>query len=206
MLLVAVAGLLANAICAWVLARGGGHAHNLNTRGAFLHVVGDLLGSVAAIVAALVMLSTGWYLVDPILSAVIGGLILWSSWKLLRESVDVLLEAAPPEMAMADVRDDLTGVAGVVGVHDMHVWAVTSGFVAISAHVEVDESRPWEAVLIDLDSRAREAWGIVHVTFQPESAGATAAVFRGCSLDSPKGREACRLVPAGAHRDPVAAS
>jgi cobalt-zinc-cadmium efflux system protein len=201
MLLVAVAVLLANAICAWVLARGGGHAHNLNARGAFLHVVGDLLGSVGAIVAALVMLSTGWYLADPILSAVIGGLILWSSWKLLRESVDVLLEAAPPRMAMADLRDDLTGVAGVVGVHDMHVWTVTSGFVAISAHVEVDGARPWEAVLIDLDSRVRNAWGIVHVTFQPESAGATAAVFRGCSLDSPEGREACRFVPTGAHRD-----
>ena len=121
MLAVAVAGLLANAVSAWVLSRGGGHEHDLNTRGAFLHVVGDLLGSVGAIIAALVMLATGWYLADPLLSIGIGLLILRGSWRLLRESVDVLLEAAPTHIAPAAVREALTKVEGVRGVHDLHV-------------------------------------------------------------------------------------
>jgi cobalt-zinc-cadmium efflux system protein len=98
MLAVAVAGLLANALSAWVLMRGGSHQENLNVRGAFLHVVGDMLGSVGAIAAALIMLATGWYLADPLLSAGIGLLILWSSWNLLRESADVLLEATPRDI------------------------------------------------------------------------------------------------------------
>ena len=104
LLVVAVAGLLANSISAWVLSRGGGHDDNLNTRGAFLHVLGDLLGSVATIVAAVIMYFTGWYAADPILSGVIGGLVVFGAWSLLREAVDVLLEAAPRGVVVADVR------------------------------------------------------------------------------------------------------
>jgi cobalt-zinc-cadmium efflux system protein len=96
MLVIALAGLLANSVAAWVLMRGGGHRHDLNTRGALLHITGDLLGSLGAIAAALVMLLTEWYLIDPILSAGIGLLILWSSWRLLRESRGVGREAPPP--------------------------------------------------------------------------------------------------------------
>ena len=95
LLVVAVAGMLANIASAWVLSRGGGHRDNLNTRGAFLHVLGDLLGSVATIAAALIIAFTGWYAADPILSVLIGGLVVFGAWSLLRESVDVLLEAAP---------------------------------------------------------------------------------------------------------------
>ena len=145
MLVVAVAGLLANAASAWVLMRGGGHEHNLNTRGAFLHVIGDMLGSVGAIAAALIMMATGWYLADPILSAGIGGLILWSSWRLFRESVDVLLESAPKRVDVAAVCKAMKGVEGVAAVHDLHVWTVTSGLVALSAHVEVSPARDWHA-------------------------------------------------------------
>jgi len=200
MLAVAVAGLAANLASAWVLMRGGGHEANLNTRGAFLHVVGDALGSVGAIVAALVMLATGWYLADPILSAGIGVLILWSSWRLLRESVDVLLEAAPQGMDATEVRTAMAGVEGVAGVHDLHVWTVTSGLVALSAHVEVRDQGGWDPTLDALTGLLAERFGIAHVTLQPEPANARPVGFAGCSLDTEEGRAACRMVIA-AHRN-----
>ena len=193
MLAVAVAGLLANAASAWVLTRGGGHEQNLNMRGAFLHVAGDLLGSGGAILAAIVMLATGWYLVDPLLSAGIGLLILWGAWRLLRESVDVLLEATPKGIDAGEVRAAMAAVDGVAGVHDLHVWTVTSGLVALSSHVEVAGIRPWREVLVDLSTLLRERFAITHVTLQPEEPREHADLFRGCSLDSPDGRNACRV-------------
>lgn len=191
MLAVAIAGLGANAASAWILMRGGGHEENLNTRGAYLHVVGDMLGSVGAIVAALIMLATGWYLADPILSAGIGGLILWSSWKLLRESVDVLLEATPKGIDTTEVAGAIGQVAGIAGVHDLHVWTVTSGLNAMSGHVEVTGRRDWHDLLVELTALLRDRFGIAHVTLQPEAPHEPAGAFRGCSLDSPEGRAAC---------------
>ena len=193
MLVVAVAGLLANAVSAWVLSRGGGHKHNLNTRGAFLHVIGDMLGSVGAIVAALVMLATGWYLADPLLSAGIGLLVLWSSWKLLAESVDVLLEAAPKDIDVAALTTAMREVPGVTGVHDMHVWTVTSGLVAMTAHVEIAEAGRWMEILNAVNHLARDRFGIAHVTLQPEPPDSGEDQFRGCSLDTAEGRNACVL-------------
>lgn len=190
MLIVAIAGLAANAASAWVLSRGGGHQHDLNTRGAFLHVIGDLLGSVGAIVAALVMLATGWYLADPILSAGIGLLILWSAWRLLRESTEVLLEATPSEIDPIEVRRAMTTVPGVSGVHDLHIWTVTSGLVALSAHIECDRERDWNDLLVDLSALLRERFGIAHVTLQPEMGNLPAALAQ-CTLDTPEGRLAC---------------
>ncbi len=192
MLAVAIAGLGANVASAWVLMRGGGHEHNLNMRGAFLHVIGDMLGSVGAISAALIMLATGWYLADPILSAGIGLLILWSSWRLLRESVEVLLEATPAHIDATDVRARLREVDGVVGVHDLHIWTVTSGLVSMSAHVEVTGERDWHDVLDDLAGLLREQFGIAHVTLQPEARHTGTGAIE-CSLDTPEGRAACRV-------------
>lgn len=191
MLVVAVAGLGANAASAWVLSRGGGHEHNLNTRGAFLHVVGDMLGSVAAIVAALVMMWTGWYLADPILSALIGLLVLRSAWLLLKDSVDVLLEATPRGIETEEVRDAISDVDGVCGVHDLHIWTVTSGLESMSAHVQVNDTRPWNDVCVDLTDRMRERFGIAHVTLQPESCSGTHVTIQNCSLDTTEGRDAC---------------
>lgn len=206
MLLVAIAGLGANAASGWVLMRGGGHRENLNVRGAFLHVVGDMLGSIGAIVAALVMLATGWYLADPLLSAGIGVLILWSAWTLLRESVDVLLEATPKGIDPAMVRAAMVRVDGVAGVHDLHIWTVTSGLVAMSAHVEVAGARAWQDILEDLTRLLGARFGIAHVTLQPEEPIGAGDPFRGCSLDTEEGRNACRVAlrrvpasPAGAH-------
>ena len=194
MLVVAIAGLGANAASAWVLMRGGGHQESLNIRGAFLHVVGDMLGSVGAIAAALIMLATGWYLADPILSAGIGLLILWSSWRLLRESVEVLLQSTPAHINPREVQNVVAGVDGVVGLHDLHVWTVTSGLVAMSAHVEITGERDWHDVLADLAQQVREDFGFAHVTLQPE-ARRTGSGTTECSLDSPEGRAAC-LAPA----------
>ncbi len=190
MLAVAVAGLAANVASALVLSRGDGHQHDLNTRGAYLHVLGDLLGSVGAIVAAIVMLATGWYLADPILSALIGMLILWSSWRLMRESVEVLLEAAPPDIDARMVREAITEVDQVEGVHDLHIWTVTSGFTAISAHIDVADPGDWNRILPALADMLRDRFGIAHVTLQPES-GRDGVADDVCSIDTPEGREAC---------------
>lgn len=181
MLVVAVLGLLANAASAWVLMRGGGHQHNLNMRGAFLHVVGDMLGSVGAIAAALVMMVSDWYLVDPLLSAGIGLLVLWNAWRLMRESVDVLLEATPAGIDTNEVASAIATESGVDGVHDLHIWTLTSGFVALSAHVHITEPMRWNATCVALTDLVRERFGILHVTLQPES-GVTSAVG-GCSVD-----------------------
>lgn len=203
MLIVAYAGLGANVASAWVLSRGGGHEHSLNTRGAFLHVMGDMLGSVGAIVAALVMLATGWYLADPILSAGIGLLILWSSWRLMRETAEVLLEATPAHIDSRQVRATMMNVDGVTSVHDLHIWTVTSGLVSMSCHVVVSGDREWPDVLMDLAQVLREQFDIRHATLQPED-DRIAGEFADCSFDSPEGRAACLSQPSGTQRDPVA--
>ena len=191
LLVVAVAGMLANIASAWVLSRGGGHRDNLNTRGAFLHVLGDLLGSVATIAAALIITFTGWYAADPILSVLIGGLVVVGAWSLLRESVDVLLEAAPRGVVVAEVRRAMDAVPGVVGVHDLHVWTVTSGLTALSAHVETENLAGWETCMKTLATMLREQFGIAHATLQPESPRSASDTWDRCSIDAPDGRAAC---------------
>jgi len=191
MLLVAVAGLCANIAAAWVLSRGGGHEHNLNTRGAFLHVLGDLLGSVATIVAAIIIAFTGWFAADPILSAVIGGLVVFSAWSLLRESVEVLLEAAPKGIAIPDLRQAIETAPGVDGVHDLHVWTVTSGFAALSAHIETHTMADWPRTMDNLATMLRDRFDIVHVTLQPESPRPRRDAGNHCSFDAPAGQAAC---------------
>ncbi|MGH9174424.1 MAG: cation diffusion facilitator family transporter, partial [Vicinamibacterales bacterium] len=198
MLIVAAAGLLANAASASVLMRGGAHHESLNVRGAYLHVVGDMLGSAGAIVAALIMLTTGWYAADPLLSAGIGLLILWSSWRLLRESVDVLLEATPVGIDPNAVRNAIASVDGVNGVHDLHIWTVTSGLVALSGHVEVSGAREWHDILLDLSGVLAAEFGISHITVQPEQSDTLPESFRGCSFDTPEGRAACTVALASA--------
>jgi cobalt-zinc-cadmium efflux system protein len=191
LLVVATAGLLANIAAAWVLSRGEGHKENLNTRGAYLHVIGDLFGSVATIVAALVIAFTGWYAADPVLSALIGLLVVYGAWSLLRESVDVLLEAAPRGMVIADVRKAMTEVPGVEGVHDLHIWTVTSGMTALSAHIETDNPTGWEACMTELARMLRDRFDIAHVTLQPEQPHAAGDSWDRCLTDAPNGSEIC---------------
>lgn len=165
MLVVAVAGLLANIVSARLLHAGA--SHSLNVRGAYLHVISDLLGSVAAIVAALAVRYRGWTIADPVASIVMTVLIVRGSWQLVRESVDVLLEAVPPHIALDAVRAAIAAVPGVASVHDLHVWTVTSGMVAMSVHVVVPDGASHQDALERIHA-GMATFGIGHVTVQIE--------------------------------------
>ena len=165
MFAIGVAGLVVNAIAARLLHSGSGHS--LNVRAAYLHVLSDLLGSAAAIVAALFIRYKGWTIADPIASIVMTLLIVRSSWSLVRESVDVLLEATPSHIDLKEVHDSLHAVKGVESVHDLHVWTLTSGVVAMSAHAIVPDAACHQAALEEM-TRVVAAHGIHHVTIQLE--------------------------------------
>jgi cobalt-zinc-cadmium efflux system protein len=165
MLGVAVAGLAANALAAWWLhpVKKG----SLNVRGAYLHILGDLLASVGVIVAALVIRFTGWLAADPIASLIATALIVRGAWSLVREAVDVLLEATPSHIDLNAVRARIESVAGVKSVHDLHVWSVSSGMVALSAHAIVPDTSHSQKAL-ESACALLGAMGIHHVTIQIE--------------------------------------
>ena len=165
MLAVATLGLLANVGAALLLHPVG--QSSLNVRGAYLHVLSDLLASVGTIVAAIVVWLTGWLHADPIASLVTTALIVRGAWGLVRESVDVLLEATPAHISLADVRARLEGIEGVQSVHDLHVWTVTSGVVALSAHAIVPDVTRQQRVL-ESACRLMSQMGIDHCTVQIE--------------------------------------
>ena len=169
MLVVAGIGLTANLISAWFLMRGGDHHHNLNVRGALLHVIGDALGSVGAIAAGLIMMYTGWYYADPIISVIIGLLVLISSWRLIKETVSVLLETAPAKIDMEKLKKAMLSVPGVSGVHDLHVWMISSGFSSMSAHVVAGDGADCQVVLRKLETVLREKFDLTHTTIQMET-------------------------------------
>jgi cobalt-zinc-cadmium efflux system protein len=165
MMAVAGVGLIVNLVGASLLHT---HAHeNLNVRGAYLHVLGDLLGSIGAIGAGALILLTGWTPIDAIVSVVIAGLILLGSWRLVKEATGVLLEMVPPHVDMAGVLEDLRSIPNVHNVHDLHVWTLTSGFVALSGHAVLDDPIHHQRVLDEIRDRM-ELRGIGHVTFQLE--------------------------------------
>jgi cobalt-zinc-cadmium efflux system protein len=165
MFAIGAAGLVVNALAARLLHSGS--SHSLNVRGAYLHVLGDLLGSAAAVIAALLIRYEGWAIADPVASIVMTMLIVRSSWTLVKESVDVLLEAAPAHIDLAKVHESLRAVAGVESVHDLHVWTLTSGVVAMSAHALVPDAAGHQTTL-EAMTRAVAAQGIHHVTIQLE--------------------------------------
>jgi len=162
---VAAVGFVANLAAVVVLHRG--HEHSLNQRGAYLHVLGDLLGSVGALIAGVLVLTSGWVMADPLISVLIGGLVLVSAWRLVKESTDVLLEATPRHIALSDVHERIASVPGVESVHDLHLWTVTSGVVAMSGHLVVKNPTDNQPVLEAVQDRMR-ALGIAHVTVQVE--------------------------------------
>ena len=161
---VAVIGLLVNLGVAWLLARG---ERNLNTRGALLHVMGDLLGSVAVLIAGVVVTYTGWTPIDPILSVVIAGLILFSSLRLLREALHALMEGAPLHLSVEEIGHALAAHPSVKSVHDLHLWTVSSDKITLSAHVVVEDLAQWGDLLADLGG-ILQRYGISHYTLQPE--------------------------------------
>jgi cobalt-zinc-cadmium efflux system protein len=167
MLAVACGGLAVNLAGVWIL--HGGRGESLNVRGAWLHVLTDALGSVQAIAAGALISEFGWNWADPLASALIGMLVVFSSWSLLKEAVAVLMEGVPAAIALADVAGAIGGVPGVVAVHDLHVWTITSGFVALSAHVVVAPACD-EDVLWRVRAVLHERFGIDHSTIQVERA------------------------------------
>jgi cobalt-zinc-cadmium efflux system protein len=167
MMIVASLGLLVNVVAGAILY--GSHHHNLNLRGAFLHVVSDALGSVGAIAAGLIMLFTGWYVADPVISILIGLLILHSSWNLVKESLSVLMQAVPKGIRLEDVQQALEGVEGVSKVHDLHVWAVTSDIFTLSAHAVVENGGDFHQVLNGIEDTLKERFNIEHTTIQLET-------------------------------------
>lgn len=167
MMVVAVLGLLVNIAAGLILHHG--HHYSLNMRGAFLHVISDAIGSVGAIVAGVVMLTTGWYLADPLISVFIGFLVLYSSWNLVKDSVSVLMQSVPKGIQLDEVRETIEAVDGVAKVHDLHVWAVTSDIYTLSAHAVVENGGDFHQVLDGIEITLKERFNIEHTTIQLET-------------------------------------
>ncbi|MCS6926302.1 MAG: cation diffusion facilitator family transporter [Candidatus Binatia bacterium] len=166
MVLIAGAGLVVNLFTVWLLRDA--HHSSLNIRGVFLHVMSDALGSVGAILAGLLILWTEWYWVDPATSILIGVLILGSSFGLVRESVDILMQATPRHLNLSDVQRTLEQVPGVAQVHDLHIWTLTSGLFTLTAHVVVQNGYDHHTLLDALEHTIQERFGIEHTTIQLE--------------------------------------
>ncbi len=188
-LAVAAAGLLVNLVSLGLL--HGSRDGSLNARGAYLHVLGDAFGSVAALAAAVIIRLTGWTLADPIVSIALSVLILAGAWRLVRESTDILLDAVPRHVVLADVERRILGVPGVAAVHDLHVWTVVSGVVAMSGHAVVPDLEAHPGVLEGIRTQMT-AVGIGHVTMQLEVADE-------CQDDRALARSAPRGVRHGGH-------
>jgi cobalt-zinc-cadmium efflux system protein len=169
MLVVATLGLLVNAASAAILYRSGGES--LNVEGALRHVLADALGSVGAMAAAATIILTGWRYADPLISVAIGLLILGSSWKLLRDSTNILLEATPRGLNAGEVGQKMAAADGIVEVHDLHIWTITSGFPALSAHVLVGKHEDCHARRRELEELLTNEYGISHTTLQVDHVG-----------------------------------
>lgn len=178
MIAVAAGGLAVNLICAWIL--HGRDEIDLNIRGAWMHVMGDALGSVAAILAGVCMWLFGWYAADAVFSVVISVLIIWGSVRLIRESTNVLLEGTPAHINLAAVEDAILATAGVSDVHDLHVWTITSGREALSAHVIHSESISQAALLRELRTKLHDRFGVDHLTIQMETSDFEDETFHFC--------------------------
>ena len=164
-IVIAALGLIVNAAVAYTLSRGH---RDLNVRAALIHVFGDLLSSLAAVIAGAVIYATGWLLIDPILSLVIAGLILITTLQLLRDTLNVLMEGVPAAVDLAEIGSALAAIPGVTAVHDLHVWSIGSARAALSAHVEIERLESWPATLHAARDMLLRRFALGHVTLQPE--------------------------------------
>ena len=171
-MLIAAAGLAINLVVARML--HGHHEHDINRRAAYLHVLADVLGSVAALLAGAVIWLTGWLAADPILSLVVVALMVASTWRLLRQSTNVLMEGVPSHLSYPGIGQSLAAIPGVQNVHDLHIWHLSSERVALSAHVMIDDPKRWPAILAAGCRVLRDQFSIEHVTLQPGWPGAAA--------------------------------
>jgi len=166
-LLIAAGGLAVNGISAWLLHSAS--EENLNMRGAFLHIISDALGSVGAILAGLLIWRWNWTIADPIVSIVVCMLILYSSWRLISESINILLEGTPSHINVRSIVESIEEVPGVIDVHDLHVWTISSRKEALSAHVTIEPGVSHKTTLEWVQQRLRSAFNIGHMTIQLET-------------------------------------
>lgn len=166
MLVVAVAGLVVNLVSMKILSAGS--SESLNVRGAYFEVLADMLGSLGVIIAALVVMITGWALADPLIGAAIGLFIIPRTWLLLRQAIHILMEGTPPEVDAALVESKLREIPGVIAVHDLHVWTITSGIDAMSCHLVVADMSRSRAILANANELMRASFGLTHTTIQIE--------------------------------------
>lgn len=169
MLLISTIGLIVNIIAAAILMKGD-KDENLNVKSAFLHVIGDLLGSVGAIAAALLILFFGWNLADPIASMIVGGLILLSGSRVIKESYQILMEGAPAQIDVKGIKKALCGIPMVKEVHDLHVWTITSGYPVLSCHITIDNEAFHDDILLQSQKVLHDQFDIEHSTIQVEKA------------------------------------
>ena len=177
MIIISTIGLIINIIVAWILSRGEAK-ENLNVRSAFLHVIGDLLGSVGAIVAAVLIILFGWNIADPIASMVVSVLVLYSGWNVLKEAVNILMEGKPASIDSEEVIDLLKSIEGVTDVHDLHIWMITSDFLSLTAHLTVTQDADRDTILEKAVSLINHETGIRHITIQIE--GRTLNIHEQC--------------------------
>ncbi|AGA57777.1 cation diffusion facilitator family transporter [Thermobacillus composti KWC4] len=171
MTFIAFIGLAANAASAWYLMRKGDVKSNLNVRSAYLHVIGDALGSVGAIAAGLVISLTSWYWFDPLVSVLVTLLIVRSAWGVTRSAVHILMEGTPETIDAGKVRETLLGIDGVLDLHDLHIWTITSGLDALSCHLLVRDEQDEQSVLKEALNRIENRFHIRHATIQIEKSG-----------------------------------
>jgi cobalt-zinc-cadmium efflux system protein len=180
MLIVAVVGLCINLVSMRLLSDQ--QDGSLNAKAAYLEVMSDMLASLGVIFAAVIMMTTGFYVVDPIISSILSLFILWRTWGLLKESIDILMESAPGHVDLEDLSQSILGVESVVAVHDMHVWTITSGMVSMSGHVIVRKGADSELVLENLKHILEHHFGITHTTIQLESESASKRCNDVCAI------------------------
>lgn len=169
MILIASVGLLANLLSAYALIRKGDVKNNLNLRSAYLHVLGDALGSVGAVAAGILMLAFGWYIADPIISVLVSLLILRSAWGVIKHTVHILMEGTPATIDREKVSATLASVPGVLDVHDLHIWTITSGMDSLSCHLLVADDTDQQAVLQQALGLIEKKFKIEHATIQIET-------------------------------------
>ena len=168
MMIIAGIGLLANLLSAWSLISKGDVKNNVNLRSAYLHVLGDALGSVGAIVAGLLMLLFEWYIADPIISVVVAILILKSAWGVLTHSIHILMEGTPITINQKEVKATLEEIDGVLDVHDLHIWTITSGMDSLTCHILIKDDHDSQEILQQAIDKIRDKFKIEHTTIQIE--------------------------------------
>ncbi|MCA9079384.1 MAG: cation transporter [Planctomycetaceae bacterium] len=174
---IAIGGLIVNLLSLSIL--HGGHQHDLNMRGAWLHVLGDTLGSVAVIVAAILVWCCGWTWADPVASLLVCLIIIFSSWNLVQESLSILMEHAPADVPVPEVAAAIKELPGVRDIHCLHIWTIATGLRSLSAHIVLEPDQPAEPLLEDLHRLLAERFGTQHLTLQIETEG-----FSGCEAGS----------------------